>query len=97
MEQEPLDQWIEDQSRKEAERRLAALFAPLLDGFDEWAARQKRLDRRRLMAVTFCAMAAACGLLLAFAPAPDIATIDRASQPFRAEVCALADEIMPAR
>ena len=45
MEQEPLDQWIEEQSRKEAEKRVAAMFEVALDGFDEWAARQKRRER----------------------------------------------------
>ena len=64
MEQEPLDQWIEEQSRKEAEKRVAAMFEVALDGFDEWAARRRRRMRLAAVFASVAVTAVAAGWLL---------------------------------
>lgn len=64
MEQEPLDRWIEEQSRKEAEKRVAAMFEVALRGFDGWAARRRRRMRLAAVFVSVTVTAVAAGWLL---------------------------------
>ena len=79
---------LETQGEVPEIRRMAT------EGLDEWVAVRRRRDRARLAAATVCAAVVACVTLTAFAPRPDPEAIDAASQPDRAAVCVLADNML---
>jgi len=85
-----VNRWVDEYREPEGEEvsRLSRWYA------ERQEMRRVASDRARLAAATVCVAVVACVTLTVFAPRPDPEAIDAASQPDRAAVCVLADNML---
>lgn len=88
--QDPLDRWIEETARREAEAHVAAMFDAALDGFGRWTARRKRVDRMARVALAACLVAGVSFATWHAAPTPRFTAFNMASLDRVGEASALS-------